>query len=799
MRKLTFLLTFILFVTAVSGYAQIKKANKLYNLYQYSRAIPYYLKAAKSNKEEIKKEATFKLAESYRMVNNAAEARSWYKRSVQYGDVAPINYFYLGQSARTLQEYSEAEEAFRKYAALKPDDPRGELFAGYCEQMNDWQVLQPSAEVKNAKNLNSRYADFGPAFYQDGIVYASDRNPSLIEDHRYGWTNYNYLNLYQSAPKYFEDFWGDMGQPVAMSSQFNQTFHDGPAFFALDGDILFLTRTTKQSGDKSEEGVLTFLLKIFYTDIRDGKTEFKEFPFNSNNYSVGHPTVSYDSKTVYFVSDMPGGEGGTDLYKTTFEGDNHWSQPVNLGKKLNTIGNEVFPTLVNDTLLYFSSDAHPGYGGQDIYVSRLIDGEWSVPENLHAPINSSYDDFSVAVTKDLTSGFFSSNRPEGKGSDDIYAFRNAKPPVKAIPVIAKTKVASLSMKGLVKDKTSGKPLEGAMVFVLNTSTNKVKVLETGPDGVYSLPAEKDVLYISKAVKPDYLDDCLNFRIMEADTSAIYDISRPLMLDKLEVNKSFRVENIYYDLDKWFIREDAKPALNNLVEIMKKYPITAELSSHTDCRASNAYNDELSQKRAEAAVRYITLQGIDPSRLVAKGYGETRLVNQCSDGVSCTEEEHQQNRRTEFKILSIEKRIDDSDFNPNVFKSGDEVDIYLFDSDFFRNCMGEKKPADERSENLKSQSPLNTGASSNFGKIAELPASCYGIQIAAVGNKLPLNDPWFKGIGDIKIYSSGKLNKYVAGCETDKTKAESLLGSIRSKGFSEAYIVKIEDDKVTTVK
>jgi outer membrane protein OmpA-like peptidoglycan-associated protein len=798
MRKLTCLLTFILFATAATGFAQIKKANKLYNLYDYSQAIPYYLKAVKSKKKETQKEATFKLAESYRMVNNASEARSWYKRSLQYNDVAPINYFYLGQAARTLQEYKDAEQAFRKYAALVPDDLRGELYAGYCALMEDWEELEPSAEVKNTKNINSKYADFGPAFYKDGVVFASDRNPSLIEEHRYGWTNYNYLNLYMSTPKYFEDFWGDMGSPAAMSSQFNQSFHDGPAFFTQDNNKMFLTRTNKKSGDKGEEGIITFLLKIFYTVIKDGKTEFKAFPYNSEQYSVGHPTVSADGNTMIFVSDMSGSTGGTDLYKSIFT-DGSWSTPVNLGETLNTIGNEGFPTLVNDTLLYFSSDGHPGYGGQDIFVSHMIEGEWSGPQNLYAPINSSYDDFSIAVSSDLSSGFFSSNRPGGLGSDDIYAFRNAKPSVKAIPVIAKAKISPLSMKGFVKDKTSGKPLGGAMVFVLNTKTNKVKVLETGTDGIFTLPAEKDVLYISKAVKPDYMDDCLNFRIMEADTSAIYDVPRPLMLDKLEVNKSFRVENIYYDLDKWFIREDAKPALDNLVEIMKKYPITAELSSHTDSRASNAYNDELSQKRAEAAVRYIVLQGVDPSRLVAKGYGETRLVNKCSDGVSCTEDEHQQNRRTEFKILSIEKRIDDPDFNPNVFKAGDEVDVYLFDPDFFRNCMGEKKPSAEQSENIKSQLPSNIDAFSEGGKVAEPFAFCYGVQIAAVGKNLPVNDPWFKGIHQIKIYSSGKLNKYVAGCETDKSQAESLLSSIKGKGFREAFIVKIEGDNITSAK
>lgn len=797
MRKIIFLLSFLILAFAFDGFAQIKKANRMYDLFKYSRAIPYYQKAAKSNKEDVRKEATIKLADCYRFINDPQEARSWYMRAVEFNNIDPVNYFYLGQAARTMQEYEQAREAFLRYAELVPDDPRGAVFAGYCDLMAQWSAFGEAAEVKNVKNLNSKYSDFGPAFFGDGLIYVSDRNPSLLEDQRYGWTNFNYLNLYQAEPRFFKDFWQDMDNPVSMSTRFNQTYHDGPAYFTPDNKMIFLTRTRIEKVKQGKSDIMTFMLKIYYGELTDGKVDYKDFPFNSDNYSVGHPTVSHNGNTMIFVSDMPGGFGSSDLYQTKLSGG-VWTTPVNLGSTLNTFGNEVFPTLVNDSLLYFASDGHPGYGGLDIFVSRNINGEWSVPVNLYAPINSSFDDFSIAVNKDFSSGFFSSNRPGGLGNDDIYAFRNAKPPVKTIsipPVLSQP----LVMQGIVRDKSSSLPLEGATVFILNTKTNKVKVLQTGPDGIYSMPAEKEILYLSKAVKPDFIDDCLNFRIAQSDTAKSFRIPRDLLLDKLEVNKSFRVENIYYDLDKWFIRDDAKPALDNLVDIMKKYPISAELSSHTDSRATHAYNEELSQKRAEAAVRYIVLQGIDPSRLVARGYGENNLVNQCADGVTCTEDEHQANRRTEFKILSIDKTITNDEFDPSVFKVGDEVDVYLFDPSFFRRCFGDNTvKADKKVSEQPNVVKTEISPAAEV-KNPDSPAACFGVQIAAVPNVMPVNDPWFKGVKDIKIYKSGNRNKYIAGCETTMDAALALQKEIRSKGFAEAFVVKIENNQVLSAR
>jgi len=682
MKNIKIALATLLLISGLQGFSQLNKANRQFKLYRYASAIPLYQKAVRNGDQDKSREATVRLADCYRYINNAEEAATWYRKATELTNPEPVHYFYLGQALRTIGDYKPAREAFLKYAELVPDDPRGVIYAEFSAQHGYWEKQPSSAEVRNCESLNSEYADFGPAFYKDGIVFTSDRNPGLMESARYEWTDFGYLDLYYAEPKNYKDFWRGTSAPTSMPKIFNQTLHDGPVCFS--GDEIYLTRTGISKKTKQEDGIKTNVFQIYYSDKTTGSSSLKAFPFNSDTYSAGHPAVSSDRKRMVFASDMPGGKGLSDLFVSEFV-NGEWTKPVNLGESINSSANEVFPLLVNDTLLFFASDGHPGYGGLDLYVTRYKDGSWSKPENLLAPVNSSYDDFSMAVSNDLTYGFFSSNRPGGKGNDDIYSFRNARFfPVKEEPVAFLLQQDILTVKGTVKDKTSGQPLV-APVYVLNTLTNKVKVLSTDGNGQYSFTVDKGGLYMVKAMKPDFIEDCLSLRIPEDFNSGSPVSNRDLLLDKLEVNKVFNIENIYYDLNKWFIRDDAKPALDNLVNIMKKYPITAELSSHTDCRASDSYNNELSQKRAEAAVRYIILQGIEPVRISAKGYGESRLVNRCSDGVNCSEAEHQANRRTEFRILSIEQSDKQKDGGIPGFKTGDEIDINLFDSGFFLNC------------------------------------------------------------------------------------------------------------------
>lgn len=791
-KKIIIAVLFMAFSLQV--FPQIKRANRQYDLFRYSKAIPLYKKAAQSKDEKTRKEATTKLADCYRFINDVNETRSWYLKATEFEGTDPLNYYYLGQALRSLQKYEEAREAFRKFSELSPSDKRGQIYADFSQDITEWLDLPPSAEVKNAGTLNSKYSDFGPAFYKKGIVLASDRQLSLMDSRPYYWTNFSYLDLYYSEPKFYQDYWSEMSEPSSLSQKFNQTYHDGPAYFVNDSKI-YLTRTTMERVKKGAQNVRTHVLKIYYAQLGDGKVEYKDFPFNTDQYSNGHPTVFSDQKTMIFVSDKPEGKGGSDLYKTVFE-DGKWSNPENLGDQINSFGNEVFPHLVNDSLLYFASDGHLGYGGLDLFVSSLVDGKWSAPVNLKAPVNSSFDDFAIAVSEDMASGFFSSDRPGGQGSDDIYSFRKAKQPVKKMITTEK-----LLVSGYVKDKTTKMPLAGAKVFVLNTKTNKVKVLETDPDGYFSTPAEKGVLYVTKAVKPDYMADCLNFRIAPSDTTSNQKTPRDLLLDKLEVNKIFVIDNIYYDLDKWYIREDAKPPLDNLVAILKQYPISIELSSHTDSRASDGYNDELSQKRAESAVRYIMLQGIDPSRMIARGYGETRLVNNCSDGVECSEPEHQANRRTEFKILSIDQPENDNEIDPNIFKAGEEIDVYLFDPDFFHSCFGGNANEEPASVTLPvTQQKQNTALPAlqqEKGQpiVTGTNSDCYGVQLLASVTEIAFDDRELKGATDVRSYFSGKWYKYVSGCTGTYEEAVELRKELVEKGLTNAFVVKIENGKI----
>ncbi|MEI7846205.1 MAG: OmpA family protein, partial [Chloroflexota bacterium] len=371
---------------------------------------------------------------------------------------------------------------------------------------------------------------------------------------------------------------GSYTEPQPALDIADHLWHDGPVCFNSGFTEIFINRTQimHDKGKREPGHVRTHLLKIFTSTLKEGKWVVPQpFFLNNDQYSVGHPALSPDGATLYFVSDMPGGYGETDIYVCQRTGDT-WSPAVNLGATVNTPGKEMFPFIAANGDLYFSSDGLPGFGGLDLFVTRKGEKGWGVPRNLGQPINSSFDDFSIAISS-AENGLFSSNRPGGKGSDDIYGFYKIVPE----PVIpAPPPIATLYT------------------------------------GIPTPPAKRT--------------------------------------DTLVPDKPYRLENIFYDFDKWNIRDDAKPALDNLVSLMKKFPISVELSSHTDCRGSETYNLELSQKRAESAVRYIISQGIAPNRITAKGYGKSRPANSCNclPGSGCTEAEHQFNRRTEFMVTKI---------------------------------------------------------------------------------------------------------------------------------------------------
>lgn len=850
-RFLVLLLAFALAGTLAQ--AQINQADKLFKSFSYSLAIPQYLKVAQKPGDPDRNYATVKLADCYRLVNDQLNAKAWYARVVKLPNIESINWFYYGEALRCAQEYDLAKEAYLTFASLNPDDPRGKAYAAFCSEIPALNDIPAYFEIKNASALNSDRSDFGPAFYNDGIIFVSDRRQNFVENKKYEWTSFNYLDIFFATPRYLDEFFQEMNEPKSFSGKFNQTYHDGPASFARHDSLIYFTRTDKGKEPKDADEYRTDRLKIFWSHFEGTWSKTEAFFMNSDDYSVGHPVLTPDGNTIYFVSDMKGGLGGTDIYFSEWQ-NGQWGQPKNLGPSVNTFGDEMFPAINGDNL-YFASDGLPGFGGLDLFKSTFVNGKWAKAENLGLPVNSSFDDFALVLDARGKKGFFSSNRPGGKGSDDIYACRAVDRKVKKESQKPDSLYCVVS--GFVKDKQTLNPMPGSTVFLLNTQTNKVKVLKTDSKGLFSDTITKGVFYVAKAMENKYLSDCINFKTEISDTSHQSKTPRDLLLDRLELNKIFKVNNmdytietIYYDFDKWFIRPDAETELDKLVQIMKENPVLVELGSHTDSRGSDEYNLDLSQKRAESAVRYIVLQGIEPKRITAKGYGESQLINQCSNGVPCSPGEHQANRRTEFKVTGFSDAEANAGYDMSKFKGDEEIPVYMFDRDFFINCLQEKKmdkyteaPASENlttpAENkvqpvvaipvpeekkvvpvtkkvkekpATEQKPLEKQAVTENVPVKKEPqvspaeenrttatasvsgAVSYRVQLLALSKEKSLLDPEFELLEDVQMYVEDGLYKYTSGVFNTHAEAISYRSTMVQLGYTDAFVVSFSNGK-----
>ena len=645
----------------------VKKADKRVTFYQYAIAVPILEKIIEKDKDG-KEDAMLMLADCYRLMNNEEKAAELYAQIIEFDSIDPINHYYYGQALRTLGKYEDAREEFLLYANLVPDDPRGALFAEYSEQIQELLAQPNKYDVHNIKSVNTENSEFSPIIHGDGIVFSSDRKMKKYMNPIYDWTGDPYLNFFFSkidsaSPLYNPSY----AEAESFSNKLNDAYHDGTAVFNSTSDVIYFTRTEKERTEKDEDNIITNRLKIYTSTFLDDKWSKAELlALNNETYSIGHPALSANDSLLYFVSDIPGGIGGTDLYVSEWI-NGEWGEPKNLGALLNTPENEMFPYMHTDGTLYFASAGHLGYGGLDVFSSKRENGVWTEPINMMAPMNSSYDDFGIAYIPGMNVGLFSSNRPGGAGADDVYAFEG-----------------SVRIKGKVIECTDGgidcMPLENATLFILNKTTNDVSVLKTNLAGQYEIEVSSRTEYSIKASKEGYFSDCAGIKIKNSGFAV-----RDLILEKHKEGIVFTVNNIYYDFDKWFIREDAKPALDNLVRIMQENPITVELSSHTDCRGSDEYNMKLSQKRAQAAVDYIIEHGVDAERIMAKGYGESVPVNKCADGVKCTDEEYQLNRRTEFKIISVTPEPPPREIDEAKYLNGEFYEKGVFSHDFFEGC------------------------------------------------------------------------------------------------------------------
>jgi len=503
--------------------------------------------------------------------------------------------------------------------------------------------------IKNLE-VNNELSNFGTSYYgKDKVIYASPTKASRVIKNVWQPNEQPYLDLYIGDVS--ED--GEITNAKKLNKKVNTKYHEADVVYTNDLQTVYFTRDNYYDKDLRKDGEGMTNLAMFKADVvAPGEwANVVEMPFNNPNYSVGHPALSPDNKTLYFVSDIPGGYGQTDIFKVSVNGDGTYGSPVNLGAQVNTAGREMFPFMADNNVLYYSSDRAGGMGNLDIYAVRL-DGK-SAPINLGMPINSFNDDFAFLKNRGDDYGYFSSNRSGGKGDDDIYYFKELSP----LPM-----PCNQLAEGVVTDKATGRRIPGALVLLFDANGKEIDSQIVKEDARFSFDIDCESKYKVVGSKEHYSEDTKEFTSnselelgLDLGLSIEKEAVPEAAVAKVEYDRCQEaldnINNIYFDLDKSYIRADAASELDKVVKIMRRCKnIKVEASSHTDSRASFEYNEALSQRRAQATVDYITkVGGIDPARIQAIGYGETRLRNRCSDGVKCSEAEHQMNRRTQFDI------------------------------------------------------------------------------------------------------------------------------------------------------
>ena len=509
-------------------------------------------------------------------------------------------------------------------------------------------LVAESQEVKySIKNLkiNNNYSNFGTTFFgEDKVVYASPKKNSYIIRNVWKGNNQPFLDLF--IGDIAED--GELINVKPFSKEINTRYHEADVAFTKDRKTVYFSRNNYLGKKYKNDSTGVNLIQLYRAQISEtGEwANIEPMPFNNDHYQTGHPTLSANEKTLYFISDMPGGFGKTDVYKAEINENGSIGEAINLGPIINTPEREMFSFISGDDELYFSSDGRAdGLGGLDIYVSKITENRITKPQNLGKPLNSDKDDFSFILNYETRRGYFSSNRNGGKGDDDIYTF------IQEIPLEFE---CIQVVKGIVTEKYSGRLLPGSLVVLQDEKGKELNRKITDDNATFSFEVACNKSFKLIGTKENYSKDTAIFFSTEGE-----DLIVPLQLVSEEFVSErgkclIKINPIYFDFDKSDIRPDAEIELNKVVEVMRKYPdIIIEGGSHTDSRGTFKYNKALSARRANSTVQYIIAQGIDPNRISAKGYGETQLVNGCADGVNCSEKEHQFNRRTEFVIVNYE--------------------------------------------------------------------------------------------------------------------------------------------------
>ncbi|CAZ94709.1 OmpA family protein [Zobellia galactanivorans] len=645
MIKKIHILFVLVFLMGVSGFAQeklITKANEKYDEYSFSPAIDIYKKVL--DRGYVSADLLKKLGNSYYYNADYEDAANTYKRLVdEYPDeTGPEYYFRYAQTLKTLEDYETSKVIMAKFLEVTSDDVRANTYKSEEDYLNDIKKNSGRYNVLPFQ-YNSPYSEFAPSFYKKGLIFSSDRDTGNFARYRHTWNSKDFLDLYKvnadSASNGFVTKLGD---------QLNTRLHESTSVVTKDGQTLYFTRNNYKEGKYVKDGNGIIRLKIFKAVMSEEGlwSNIEELPFNSDDYSIAHPTLSADEKTLYFASDMPGSFGESDIFKVAINEDGSYGTPENLGDVINTEARETFPFVTSKDILYFSSDGHPGLGGLDIFATKIDDGRFDgTVMNVGEPVNGRMDDFTFIFDEDTREGYFASNRSEGQGADDIYAFLETK------PLLIDCEQA---VSGVVRDKISNEPLVGASVKVIDENNEEIMSAITDAEGKYNLTVDCTQGNFVRAMTEGYIPSeeylgksdgapkTIDFFLERSSISAGFGD---------DLAKLLQLSTIYFDFDKYNIRKDSEIEVEKVIAAMEKYSsLRIKVNSHTDSRGKDSYNLWLSQKRAEATVNYMISKGIAKERLEGEGFGETKLINKCANGVKCSDKDHELNRRSEFIIL-----------------------------------------------------------------------------------------------------------------------------------------------------
>ena len=653
MRKIILAITLALLQL---GYAQsekeaLKKAAQYYKNLDYVQAINAYESIAKKGVEP--QELLENLGNAYYYNADYQQANKWYAKLFEGKDtktnkpfnIKPEYYYRYAQTLKTVGDYDNSDKIMDKFVELVgKQDTRAALFL----KNRDYQaeIKRNSGRLElNLLKINTKKSEYGTAFYGDNIVYATSKSGFLKR--RSDWTGDNFYSLYEANTDSLK------ATKKAKLNGINTKFNESTAAFTKDGNTMYFTRNNFINNEVKTNGDQTVLLKIFKaTKDKNGKWgDVQEMPFNSNIHSVAHPALSPDGKYIYFSSDMKGTLGSSDIYRAKIL-KSGYGKPENLGDRINTSGRESFPFISDDNVLYYSSDGFPGLGGLDIYAVKLDEegNPITKPVNIGRPANSAEDDFCYVINSQTKIGYLTSNRPEGKGSDDIYSFYEHTP---------LHFTCQYSLSGVVKDADTKQIIPMAKVTLWGANNTLLEETTADANGNFTLLYTADcgdLQLLLKSEKEAYKSGQQSIALngnqkVTAEVLLTPIPATPKIAVGTDLAKVLKIENIYFDYDKANIRKDAAEQLAKIVAIMKEYPtMKVDVRLHTDSRGSDKYNLALSERRAKSTIKWIVSHGIKKNRITGKGYGETQLVNGCANDVPCTEEEHQANRRSEFIIV-----------------------------------------------------------------------------------------------------------------------------------------------------